>query len=33
MKVGTKIKIIVVFLIAVFFFAIDKSEAGCGSGL
>ncbi len=33
MKVNTKIKILVIFLIAVYFCAIDKSEAGCGSGL
>ena len=33
MKAGTKIKIIAIFLIAVYFYAIDKSEAGCGSGL
>jgi Thioredoxin. len=35
MKVDAKIKIVVIFLIAVCFFGIDKSEAesGCGSGL
>ena len=33
MKVSTKIKIIVIFLIAVSVCVIDKSEAGCGSGL
>ena len=33
MKTDKKITIIVIFLIAVYFCAIDKSEAGCGSGL
>lgn len=33
MKAGAKLKIIVIFLIAVCFCAIYKSEAGCGSGL
>ena len=33
MKLNTKIMILVIFLTAVYFCAIDKSEAGCGSGL
>ena len=33
MKTGTKINIIIIFLIAGYFCVIDKTEAGCGSGL
>jgi thioredoxin 1 len=33
MKVSTKIKILIIFLTAAYFCVIDKSDAGCGSGL
>ena len=33
MKISVKTMIIVIFLIAIYFCAIDKSGAGCGSGL
>ena len=33
MKAGTRKAIIVIFILAVYFYAIDRSETGCGSGL